>query len=66
MIDIDVANPLRMLSAYLIVAAINKPPPVKMKWKEITERIVAKGAVAGQIISPDWSPIKNTRLEVYP
>ena len=27
MIDIDVANPLRMLSAYLIVAAIKRPPP---------------------------------------
>ena len=27
MIDIEVANPLRILSAYLIVAAIRRPPP---------------------------------------
>ena len=26
-IDIEEENPLRILSAYLIVAAINKPPP---------------------------------------
>ena len=29
-IDIDVANPFRMLSVYFIVAATSKPPPFQI------------------------------------
>ena len=60
MIDIDVANPLRMLSAYLIVAAIKRPPP------DIHIKFFFKENMYVQFYLPDWSPRNVRTLKEYP